>query len=82
MPRDTRVLVRDVETGHEYTVPEARYRRTPHLWERVGPERKKSKTTVDTSAAKNKAAIPAPTTSDSSDSDTEAGSTATQKEND
>jgi hypothetical protein len=52
MPRQPQVLVRDRETGHEYTVSEARYKRTPDLWDRIEPVPAKPKTTVSREAAK------------------------------
>lgn len=48
------VRVKDRETGHEYEVSEARYKRTPHLWERLG-DPTKPKTTVSAEAAKKQA---------------------------
>lgn len=52
---EPQVLVRDKETGHEYRVSVARYRRTPQLWERLEPLPRKPKTTVSAEAAKKKA---------------------------
>lgn len=49
------VRVRDKETGAEYRVSEARYRRTPDLWDRLGPDPAKPKTTVAEAAAKKQA---------------------------
>lgn len=54
MADNTQVLVRDKETGHEYRVSADRYRRTPHLWDRLEPLPRKPKTTVSTEAAKKK----------------------------
>lgn len=58
------VTVRDRETGHVYDVSEARFKRTPELWERVGPNPVKPRTTVAEQAAKKKASsraeIPTP----------------------
>lgn len=48
------VPVRDKETGHEYLVSEARYKRTPELWERL--DSAKPKTSVAEAAAKKQAA--------------------------
>lgn len=48
------VRVRDRQTGHEYLVSEARYKRTPDLWERLG-DPTKPKTTVAEAAAKKQA---------------------------
>ena len=54
MPRQPQVRVRDKETGLEYLVSEARFKRTPELWERIGSA--KPKTSVAAAAA-NKAAM-------------------------
>lgn len=51
MPRQPQVRVRDKETGLEYLVSEARFKRTPELWDRIGPEPAKPKTTVAAAAA-------------------------------
>lgn len=48
------VHVRDKETGHEYLVSEARFKRTPELWERL--DQGKPKTSVATAAAKKRPA--------------------------
>lgn len=56
MPRLPQVLVRDRETGHEYEVTEARYKRTPDLWDRIEAVPAKPKTTVSAEAAKKRAA--------------------------
>lgn len=56
MPRQPQVLVRDRETGHEYPVSEARYKRTPELWDRIEPVPAKPKTSVSREAAKKRAA--------------------------
>lgn len=60
MPRQPQVLVKDRETGHVYPVSEARYKRTPKLWDRVEPVPAKPKTTVSREAAKKRAAKTAP----------------------
>lgn len=52
MPRQPQVLVRDKETGAEYLVSEARYKRTPKLWDRIKPEPEKPKTSVSRETAK------------------------------
>lgn len=51
MPRLPQVRVRDKETGAEYLVSEARYKRTPDLWDRIEPVPAKQKTTVKAAAA-------------------------------
>lgn len=56
MPRQPQVLVRDRETGNEYLVSEARYKRTPKLWDRIEPVPSKPKTTVSREAAKKRPA--------------------------
>lgn len=56
MPRQPQVLVKDRETGHEYLVSEARYKRSPQLWDRIEPVPAKPKTTVSTEAAKKRTA--------------------------
>ena len=61
MPRQPQVLVRDRETGHEYPVSEARYKRTPELWDRLTSVPAKPKTTVSREAAKKKATAIRPT---------------------
>ena len=60
MPQQPQVRVRDLETGHEYEVSEARYKRTPELWERLGPVPPKPRTTVAQAAAR-RTQEPAPT---------------------
>lgn len=50
MPRGPQVLVRDRETGHEYLISEAKYKRSPQLWERL--DQGKPKTSVTEAAAK------------------------------
>lgn len=49
MPKAPDVAVRDKQTGHEYMVSEARFRRTPELWDRLMT---KPRTTVDREAAR------------------------------
>lgn len=48
------VPVRDKETGHTYKVSEARYRRTPELWERL--DSGKPKTSISAEVEKKKQA--------------------------
>lgn len=49
------VLVKDKETGNTYKISEARYRRTPELWDRIGTEPAKPKTSVAEKVAAKKA---------------------------
>lgn len=75
------VLVRDKETGHTYKVSEARFRRTPELWERLGTDPAKPRTTVAKAAAsKRKTASPVTKTPASDESDEKADSPANDKE--
>jgi hypothetical protein len=78
--REPNVLVRDKETGHTYRVSEARYRRTPELWDRLGTDPAKPRTSVAAAAAKRKTASPVSKTPDSPEPDEKADSTATEKE--
>lgn len=55
MPRAPQVRVRDLETDHEYLVTEAKYERQPHLYERLGAEPAKTRTTVDEAMARKRA---------------------------
>lgn len=80
--REPNVVVRDLETGHVYKITEARYKRTPKLWERLGTDPAKPRTTVKKAAAKKKTASPVSNPNpDSVESGEKADSTATQKEN-
>lgn len=49
MPQRPNVKVRDKQTGHEYFVSEARFRRTPELWERLTD---KPRVSIDEAAAR------------------------------
>lgn len=75
------VVVRDLETNAVYKVTEARYRRTPELWERLGSEPKKPKITVARAAARNKSTSQDSTTSATVVPDEKADEPATEQEN-
>lgn len=76
----SKVTVRDRETGHEYDVSEKRFKLTPELWERIGPNPPKPRTTVS-QEAKKKAASQASRTPAAPAPDEKADDPATEEEN-
>lgn len=75
------VTVRDRETGHVYDVSEKRFKSTPELWERIGPNPPKPRTTVSKEAGRKKAASPVSKTADAPAPDEKADDPATEEEN-